>query len=73
VAQQLYDAKEKTVQKIGDLFGVSRSTVYGYLTPSTASSTGPVSKPGEPGTSAAGPTDPAAEGSREPPLRLCRR
>src|SRR5664279_2072574 len=52
LAQQLYDAKEKTVQQIGDLFGVPRSTVYGYLTSSTASSTGPVSPPGEPGTSA---------------------
>jgi hypothetical protein len=52
LAQQLYDAKEKTVQQIGDLFGVPRSTVYGYLTSSTASSTGPVSTPGESGTSA---------------------
>jgi len=52
LAQQLYDAKEKTVQQIGDLFGVPRSTVYGYLTSSTANETGPVSKPGEPGTSA---------------------
>ncbi|MER5624221.1 helix-turn-helix domain-containing protein [Streptosporangium sp. NPDC002544] len=30
-AQQLYDAREKTVQQIADLFGVSRSTVYGHL------------------------------------------
>ena len=55
LAQQLYDAKEKTVQQIGDLFGVPRSTVYGYLAPSTASSTGPVSKPGESGSSAEPP------------------
>jgi DNA invertase Pin-like site-specific DNA recombinase len=55
LAQQLYDAKEKTVQQIGDLFGVPRSTVYGYLTSSTASSTSPVSKPAEPGTSAEPP------------------
>jgi DNA invertase Pin-like site-specific DNA recombinase len=31
LAQQLYDAREKTVQQIGDLFGVPRSTVYGHL------------------------------------------
>ena len=31
LAQQLYDAGEKTVQQIADLFGVPRSTVYGYL------------------------------------------
>ncbi|MFJ8311066.1 MULTISPECIES: helix-turn-helix domain-containing protein [unclassified Streptomyces] len=31
LAQQLYDAGEKTVQQIADLFGVPRSTVYGHL------------------------------------------
>ncbi|MEZ0106329.1 DNA invertase Pin-like site-specific DNA recombinase [Catenulispora sp. EB89] len=31
VVQQLYDAREKTVQQIADLFGVPRSTVYGHL------------------------------------------
>jgi DNA invertase Pin-like site-specific DNA recombinase len=31
LAQQLYDAREKTVGQIADLFGVPRSTVYGYL------------------------------------------
>nr|WTB28681.1 recombinase family protein [Streptomyces sp. NBC_00830] len=31
LAQQLYDAREKTVQRIADLFGVPRSTVYGHL------------------------------------------
>ncbi|WP_323136143.1 helix-turn-helix domain-containing protein [Streptomyces sp. NBC_01481] len=31
MAQQLYDAREKTVQQIADLFGVPRSTVYGHL------------------------------------------
>lgn len=31
LAQQLYDAREKTVQQIADLFGVSRGTVYGHL------------------------------------------
>lgn len=32
LAQQLYDARTKTVQQIADLFGVPRSTVYGHLT-----------------------------------------
>ncbi len=31
LAQQLYDTREKTVQQIADLFGVPRTTVYGYL------------------------------------------
>ena len=31
LAQQLYDARGKTVQQIADLFGVPRSTVYGHL------------------------------------------
>lgn len=31
LAQQLYDAGEKTVKQIADLFGVPRSTVYGHL------------------------------------------
>ncbi|MFD9595532.1 recombinase family protein [Kitasatospora sp. NPDC059973] len=31
LAQQLYDAREKTVQQIADLFGIPRSTVYGHL------------------------------------------
>ncbi|MDX2733561.1 recombinase family protein [Streptomyces sp. PA03-2a] len=31
LAQQLYDAREMTVQQIADLFSVPRSTVYGYL------------------------------------------
>src|SRR5664279_740818 len=70
LVRQLYDAKEKTVQQIGDLFGVPRSTVYGYLTSSTASSTGPVSKPAESGTSAEPPL-PAIAGVRnvKPALR----
>lgn len=33
LAQQLYDARDKTVQQIADLFGVPRSTVYGHLDP----------------------------------------
>src|SRR3954452_11348117 len=33
LAQQLYDAGEKTVQQIADLFGVPRTTVYGHLDP----------------------------------------
>jgi DNA invertase Pin-like site-specific DNA recombinase len=32
LAQQLYDARTHTVQQIADMFGVPRSTVYGYLT-----------------------------------------
>lgn len=32
LAQQLYDAGERTVQQIADLFGVPRTTVYGHLT-----------------------------------------
>lgn len=31
LAQQLYDARDKTVQQIADIFRVPRSTVYGYL------------------------------------------
>jgi len=31
LAQQLYDAKDKTVQEIADLFRVPRGTLYGYL------------------------------------------
>ncbi|GGP14296.1 recombinase family protein [Nonomuraea glycinis] len=31
LAQELYDARVKTVQQIADLFGVPRSTVYGHL------------------------------------------
>lgn len=31
LAQQLYDARDKTIQQIADLFGVPRSTVYGHL------------------------------------------
>jgi DNA invertase Pin-like site-specific DNA recombinase len=31
IAQQLYDAREKTVQEIADLFHVPRGTLYGYL------------------------------------------
>jgi len=30
-AQQLYDAGDRTVQQIADLFGVPRTTVYGHL------------------------------------------
>jgi DNA invertase Pin-like site-specific DNA recombinase len=31
LAQELYDARVKTVQQIADLFGVPRSTIYGHL------------------------------------------
>lgn len=37
LAQQLYDARDKTVTQIAALFGVPRSTVYGHLTVSTDS------------------------------------
>ena len=33
LAQQLYDAGEKTVQQIADLVGVPRTTVYRHLDP----------------------------------------
>src|SRR3954452_11586310 len=35
LAQQMYDAGEKTVQQIADIFGVPRSTVYGHLNKAT--------------------------------------
>jgi DNA invertase Pin-like site-specific DNA recombinase len=35
LAQELYDARDKTVQQIADLFGVPRSTVYGHLNRAT--------------------------------------
>lgn len=31
LAQRLYDEREKTVQRIADMFGVPRPTVYGHL------------------------------------------
>lgn len=38
LAQELYDKREKTVQEIADLFGVPRTTVYGHLNRSAATS-----------------------------------
>jgi DNA invertase Pin-like site-specific DNA recombinase len=35
LAQQLYDAGDKTVQQIAALFSVPRTTVYGHLDPSS--------------------------------------
>lgn len=35
LAQQLYDAGDRTVQQIADLFGVPRTTVYGHLDAAT--------------------------------------
>jgi DNA invertase Pin-like site-specific DNA recombinase/predicted DNA-binding protein (UPF0251 family) len=35
LAQQLYDAREKTVQQIADIFNVPRSTMYGHLNRAT--------------------------------------
>lgn len=31
LAQELYDARERTVQEIADLFGVPRTTIYGHV------------------------------------------
>lgn len=31
LAQELYDARDRTVQQIANLFSVPRSTVYGHL------------------------------------------
>lgn len=31
LAQQLYDAREHTVQQIADMLGVPRTTIYGHL------------------------------------------
>lgn len=44
-AQQLYDARTKTVQQIADLFGVPRSTVYGHLDPATVGTRPRASRP----------------------------
>jgi DNA invertase Pin-like site-specific DNA recombinase len=35
LAQQLYDAGERTVQQITDIFNVPRTTVYGHLEPAS--------------------------------------
>ncbi|MGI5290668.1 recombinase family protein [Nonomuraea polychroma] len=35
LAQELYDARTKTVKQIADLFRVQRSTVYGHLNKET--------------------------------------
>lgn len=35
LAQQLYDAGDKTVQQLADIFGVPRTTVYGHLDEAT--------------------------------------
>ena len=44
LAQELYDARVKTVQQIADLFGVPRSTVYGHLNKATTVSRQPKKK-----------------------------
>jgi DNA invertase Pin-like site-specific DNA recombinase len=44
LAQELYDARAKTVQQIADLFGVPRSTVYGHLNKETTVSRQPKKK-----------------------------
>ena len=35
LAQQLYEAGERTVQQIADIFNVPRTTVYGHLEPAS--------------------------------------
>lgn len=45
LAQQLYDARVKTVQQIADLFGVPRSTVYGHLDKDTTVHRQPKTEP----------------------------
>jgi DNA invertase Pin-like site-specific DNA recombinase len=44
LAQELYDARVKTVQQIADLFGVPRSTMYGHLNKETTVSRQPKKK-----------------------------
>ncbi|MFG6200034.1 recombinase family protein [Nonomuraea sp. JJY05] len=44
LAQELYDARVKTVQQIADLFGVPRSTVYGHLDKDTTAPRQPKKK-----------------------------
>jgi len=44
LAQELYDARVKTVQQIADLLGVPRSTVYGHLNKETTVSRQPKKK-----------------------------
>lgn len=39
LAQQLYDAKDKTVQQIADILRVPRGTLYGYLKAGTTNDT----------------------------------
>ena len=58
LAQQLYDAGEKTIQQIADLFGVPRTTVYGHLDPASKGRRPavPARRPGSAGAS----TEPAA-------------
>ena len=51
LAQQLYDARDKTVAQIAALFGVPRSTVYGHLVvsaPTTAVRGAAVASPRQP-------------------------
>lgn len=47
LAQELYDARIKTVQQIADLFGVPRSTVYGHLDKNTTVLRQPKKSPAE--------------------------
>ncbi|MBB5781870.1 recombinase family protein [Nonomuraea jabiensis] len=47
LAQELYDARIRTVQQIADLFGVPRSTVYGHLDKNTTVLREPKKRPAE--------------------------
>jgi hypothetical protein len=53
LAQELYDARDKTVQQTADLFGMPRSTVYGHLDRTTT-------VPRQPKKTAARPCRPSA-------------
>ena len=76
LAQQMYDAGEKTVQQIADIFGVPRSTVYGHLNKATIGRR-PASAPGEaetkppapPGPTSAGPLGMTRQSANERPRR----
>ncbi|MEV0152073.1 MULTISPECIES: helix-turn-helix domain-containing protein [unclassified Nonomuraea] len=47
LAQELYDARIRTMQQIADLFGVPRSTVYGHLDKNTTVLREPKKRPAE--------------------------
>jgi len=72
LAQQLYDARDKTVTQIAALFGVPRSTVYGHLTTTAPTETADAAlKPGAVPSAAPRQTSralsPPAAAARKPP------